>query len=132
MLNTALSNYSEDAVINVKQQMESNTLLSAEVKQVMMEQVGLIMEKKSTIDTINAKKEIFLQMEEMEKSQLSTAEEDAKPEIQVAFALQRQELEHQLSWISKEMQDMSVSSFQRTFHAGGYLLSARYLFCAVL
>lgn len=63
-----------------------------------------------------------LNTDAMEMSQLSGAEKSAKPEIQAAYAQQRQELGQQLSRVSTDMQDASVASFRRTFHAGGWLL----------
>ncbi len=122
VLNTALSHYSTDAASKMRLQIESNAVLSAEVKQVMLEQVGRMGREQSSAGAKDAEKAFLLRLDAMETSRLSDADESAKPEIQAAFSQQRQELGQQLSRMNTEMQDASVASFRRTFHAGGWLL----------
>jgi EmrB/QacA subfamily drug resistance transporter len=120
VLNTASSHYSADAINKMKQQIGSDNALSAEVKLVMLEQVGLMVQEKSFSDAKNAA--ALLQVDAMGKSLLSGADEASKPEIQADFAQLRQELGQQLFRMSAEMQEASVASFRRTFHVAGWLL----------
>jgi len=122
VLNTALTHYSGEAVNKIKLQIESSAALSAEAKEVILEQVGRMVQEKSSAGAKNAEGAVLLQLDAMEKALLSEADESVKQELQAAFTQQRQELGQQLSQVSTDLQDAFVASFSRTFHAGGWFL----------
>lgn len=115
VLNTAMSHYSVDAINKIKLQIETDAVLSDEIKQVMLEQVGSLVQDKSSASVKNAGEEILLKLDAMENTWLADADEATKLEIQAALALQ-------LSQASTDMEDAFVASFRRTFHVGGWFL----------